>query len=138
MLFKVDFITYQGVYKSIQTDKLNVPTSDGRRTILSNHMPIMIPVQIGVIETNEDNKLAHYAISGGVLYFENNGAEIVADDVIDVNEINIDEAIAEKEKALEDLRKAKRPNEKTRAQLKIDINDNLIKAYEKYVNEIKM
>lgn len=138
MLFKVDFITYQGVYKSIQTDKLNVPTSDGRRTILSNHMPIMIPVQIGVIETNEDNKLAHYAISGGVLYFENNGAEIVADDVIDVNEINIDEAIAEKEKALEDLRRAKRPNEKTRAQLKIDINDNLIKAYEKYVNEIKM
>ena len=133
MLFKVDFITYQGVYKSIETDKVNIPTSDGRRTILSNHMPIMIPIQIGVIETSTNNKLSHYAISGGVLYFDNNVAEIVADDVIDVKEIKIDEVTKENKEAQIVFEKAKRANEKQRAQLKIDVTNNLINAYNKYV-----
>lgn len=133
MLFKVDFITYLGVYKSIETDKLNIPTSQGRRTILSNHMPIMIPIETGVIETSNNNKLSHYAISTGVLYFENNIAEIVADDVVDVKEIDIDRANNDKLKAQEELKKAKRNNEKHRAETKIKVADNLIKAYDKYI-----
>ena len=61
MLFKADLITYYGVYASIETEKLNVPTSEGRRTILSNHSPIMLPLESGVMETAKDNKLSHYA-----------------------------------------------------------------------------
>ena len=54
MLFKLDLITYKGIYRTIETEKLNVPTSEGRRTILSNHMPIMMPLAMGVIETSKD------------------------------------------------------------------------------------
>lgn len=133
MLFTVEFITYQGVYKSIETDKLNIPTSEGRRTILSNHMPIMIPIQIGVIETSNNNKTSHYAISGGVLYFDSNVAEIVADDVVDVNEININEITQEKQITEEKHKKVRRANEKHRIQTKLDSLDNLINAYKKYV-----
>ena len=133
MLFTVEFITYQGVYKSIETDKLNIPTSEGRRTILSNHMPIMIPIQIGVIETSNNNKTSHYAISGGVLYFDSNVAEIVADDVVDLNEININEITQEKQITEEKYKKVRRANEKHRIQTKLDSLDNLINAYKKYV-----
>ena len=77
MKFRADFITYLGVYRSIETEKLNIPSSQGRRTILSNHMPIMIPMGIGTIETLEDGELKHYVVNNGVLYFENNVAEIV-------------------------------------------------------------
>ena len=132
MAFKVDLITYEGVYKSFESAKLNVPTSEGRRTILSNHMPIMMPLEIGVIETDEDGILRHYAINGGVLYFKDNVAELVADNVVDVAEIDIERAYRDKEKESEKLKKARRENERIRAEHKIEVAENLIRAAEKY------
>ena len=128
MAFKVDLITYVGVYKSFESAKLNVPTSEGRRTILSNHMPL----EIGVIETDEDGILRHYAINGGVLYFKDNVAELVADNVVDVAEIDIERAYRDKEKESERLKKARRENERIRAEHKIEVAENLIRAAEKY------
>ena len=132
MKFKTDLITYEGVYRSIQTEKLNLPTSEGRRTILANHMPIMIPLQVGVIETDEEEGLKHYAINGGVLYFKDNVAEIVADNIVDVEEIDIEKARADKEKEEEKLAKAKREYERIRAKDKLEIEENLLRAAEKY------
>ena len=132
MKFKTDLITYEGVYRSIETEKLNLPTSEGRRTILANHMPIMIPLQVGVIETDEEEGLKHYAINGGVMYFKDNVAEIVADNIVDVEEIDIEKARADKEKEEEKLAKAKREYERIRAKDKLEIEENLLKAAEKY------
>lgn len=101
MNFSVKFITHKGQYKQIVTNKLNVPALDGRRGILSNHMPVIMPIVPGVIETNEDGKLHHYIISNGMLYFENNDATIASDFVIDESEINI-ERIKERKKHITD------------------------------------
>ncbi len=135
MEFKTDLITYEGVYRTISTEKLNLPTSEGRRTILANHMAIMMPLQIGVIETKEAGALKHYAINGGVLYFKNNVAEIVADSIVDVEEIDIEQAQAEKEKEEERFANARRENERLRAQIKINVAENLIKAARMYQKE---
>ncbi|MBR2788453.1 MAG: ATP synthase F1 subunit epsilon [Erysipelotrichaceae bacterium] len=135
MEFKVDFITYEGVYKTLMSEKLNVPTSEGRRTILSNHMPIIMPLQIGVVETREGKELKHYAVNNGVLYFKDNVAEIVADSVIDVNDIDIDQARREKRAAEENLRNTKREYEKFRDRNKLEVANNLISAAEKYLNQ---
>ena len=89
MLFDTDLVTYRGLYKTIQTDKLNIPAIDGRRTILSNHMPVMIPLDNGVIETNNEGTLTHYVVSEGMLYFENNKATIVCDVIEDINDVDI-------------------------------------------------
>ena len=136
MKFKANFITYLGTYRSIETEKLNIPTSEGRRTILSNHMPIMIPMGIGVIETLEDGKLHHYIVNNGVLYFENNVAEIVADNVVDVNEIDIERSKSALIKYEEALNKAKRENERVRAKEKLDIAKVMLKAAEEYKDEL--
>ena len=133
MEFKTDLITYNGVYRTIMTEKLNLPTSEGRRTILANHMPIMMPLQVGVIETEEGGVLKHYAVNGGVMYFNDNVAEIVADSIVDVQEIDIEEAEKEKAKEEEKLSKARRENEKIRALNKIEVAENLIKAKQKYM-----
>ena len=135
MEFKVDFITYEGVYKTLMSEKLNVPNSEGRRTILSNHMPIIMPLQIGVVETREGKELKHYAVNNGVLYFKDNVAEIVADSVIDVNDIDIDQARREKRAAEENLRNTKREYEKFRDRNKLEVANNLISAAEKYLNQ---
>ena len=39
MKFKTDLITYEGIYRTIETEKLNLPTSEGRRTILATLTP---------------------------------------------------------------------------------------------------
>ena len=135
MEFKVDFVTYEGVYKTTMSEKLNVPTSEGRRTILSNHMPIMMPLLIGVVETKEGKELRHYAVNNGVLYFKDNEAQIVADSVIDVNDIDIDQAIRDKETAEENLKKTKREYEKFRDRNKLEVANNLISAAAKYPKE---
>jgi len=132
MLFKTDLITYEGVYRTIETEKLNLPTSEGRRTILANHMQIMMPLQIGIIETKENGVLKHYAVNGGVLYFKDNVAEIVADSIVDVEEIDIEEAEREKAKEEEKLANARRENEKIRARNKLEVAENLLKAKKLY------
>ena len=135
MEFKVDFITYEGVYKTLMSEKLNVPTSDGRRTILPNHMPIILPLQIGVVETLENKQSCYYAVNNGVLYFKDNIAEIVADSVIAVNDIVIEDALKDKQKAEDNLRKTKREYEKIRDRNKLEVANNLISAAEKYLNK---
>ena len=135
MEFKTDLITYEGVYRTILTEKLNVPTSEGRRTILANHMAIMMPLQIGVIETREEGQLKHYAVNGGVLYFKDNVAEIVADSIVDVEEIDLKSAEAEKLKEEERIANARRENERLRAQVKLNVAENLIKASKLYQKE---
>ena len=132
MLFKVDLITYRGVYRTVETEKLNIPTSEGRRTILSNHMPIMIPITVGVIETANKNELSHYAINSGVLYFENNVAEIVADSIIDVAEIDVELARREKQKYEDRIAESRNENEINRAKQRMEIVENLLRAAEKY------
>ena len=132
MLFKVDLITYRGVYRTVETEKLNIPTSEGRRTILSNHMPIMIPITVGVIETANKNDLSHFAINSGVLYFENNVAEIVADSIVDVAEIDVELARREKQKYEDRIAESRNENEINRAKQRMEIVENLLRAAEKY------
>ena len=133
MLFKVDLITYKGIYRTIETDKLNVPTSEGRRTILSNHMPIMMPLAMGVIETSKDGKLSHFAVNNGIMYFEDNQAAIIADSVLDVDEIDIQRAIADRERALKGIASARNEVENSRATFKKEVAENFLSAAEKYL-----
>ena len=132
MLFKTDLITYRGIYQTIETEKLNIPTSEGRRTILSNHMPIMIPITAGVIETANKGVLFHYVINRGVLYFENNVAEIVADSIVDVAEIDVDLANREKKKYEERIAESRDENEIAQARQRMEVVDSLLRAAEKY------
>lgn len=90
MVFDCDLVTYRGLLKTIHTEKLNIPAIDGRRTILSNHMPIMIPIEVGVIETLQDGKLVHYAVSDGIIYFEDNKATVVCDVIEDIDAVDLE------------------------------------------------
>ena len=66
------------------------------------------------------------------MYFKDKVAEIVADNIVDVEEIDIEKARADKEKEEEKLAKAKREYERIRAKDKLEIEENLLRAAEKY------
>ncbi len=134
MLFKVDFITYNGIYRSIQTDKLNLPAIDGRRTLLSNHMPTIIPIEIGVIETSQDDKPSYWAVSDGMVMFENNVATVLCDEIINVAEINVEEAQAAIAKAQKRLEGASRESDIMRARIMLARATNLLDLKNRYFN----
>ena len=95
-------------------------------------MPIMIPITAGVIETANKSILSHYVINRGVLYFEDNVAEIVGDSIVDVAEIDVDLAKSEKQKYEERIAESKDENEIVQSKQRMEIVENLLKAAEKY------
>ena len=74
-MFTLELVTYKGVYRKINAQSCNLPTPDGRRGILPNRMPIMLPISIGVVSVlEEDNVRRRYTVSEGIFYIGNNRA----------------------------------------------------------------
>lgn len=131
MLFSADLVTYRGLYKTIQTEKLNIPAIDGRRTILSNHMPIMIPIELGVIETVNNGSISHYAVSDGMVYFENNKATIVCDVIEDLANVDVDYYENRIKDANEKLEIARKDEDIRKATIQLARATNVINAAKK-------
>lgn len=131
MLFEADLVTYHGLYKTIQTEKLNIPAIDGRRTILSNHMPIMVPIELGVIETANNGVLSHYAVSDGMVYFENNKATVVCDVIEDLADVDVDYYENRIKDANEKLSIARTDGDIKKASIQLARATNIINAAKK-------
>ncbi len=97
--FHVRIVTPLGIYKELDTEILNVQTTDGDRGILSNHMPIVTMLKIGKMTTIENGTREEYAVAGGLMYFRNNTAEILTDAIENKNEIDFERAEQAKERA---------------------------------------
>ena len=80
-MFVIDLYTYTGQYDRIEADKLILSTVDGQRTLLSNHMPVMLILQPGNIRAVKSGKETLYHLSDGVVHFENNHAVIMANEI---------------------------------------------------------
>ena len=131
MLFEADLVTCHGLYKTIQTEKLNIPAIDGRRTILSNHMPIMVPIELGVIETVNNGVLSHYAVSDGMVYFENNKATVVCDVIEDLADVDVDYYENRIKDANEKLSIARTDGDIKKASIQLARATNIINAAKK-------
>lgn len=92
-------VTPHGVYKEMDTPIINVDTEDGQRGILPNHMPIVMMLKIGKMETEENGTRQEYAVAGGLFYFRENQAEILTDAIENKNEIDTERAARAKERA---------------------------------------
>lgn len=99
MMIHVRIVTPQGVYKEFDTPILNIPTVDGERGILPNHMPLVTMLTIGVMSSEENGKREYYAITSGAFYFRDNVAEILTDTIEIDDDIDINRAMASKERA---------------------------------------
>lgn len=102
-MINASIITPNGLYKEIKTPIINVTSVDGERGILSNHMPVVFVLDIGKLETVENEIRKIYAISGGVFYFQNNEAKILVNSIEDKDDIDVKRAIASKERQIKRL-----------------------------------
>ncbi len=130
--FTVDFVTYKGLYESSQTTRLNVPTAEGRRCILANHMPIMLPLTIGVVETTFEDKDFYHSISAGMLLFENNKATVLCDTIENVQKLDKRKVRASIKRAEQKLSVAKRDTDIILAKASLAKAVNRMDAINKY------
>ena len=99
MMIHVRIITPKGIYKEFDTPILNIPTVDGERGLLPNHMPLVTMLQIGAMSSIEDGQRNYSAIFNGLFYFRDNVAEIMTDTIENSNDIDLDRALSAKERA---------------------------------------
>ncbi len=98
-MFTVQIITPDAKARLIETTILNIVTPQGQMGILANHMPIVTMIEISMMTTVEKGERKEYAIGGGLLFFKDNQATILADAVESEKEIDVQRALAAKERA---------------------------------------
>lgn len=108
-MIKAKVVTPNGIYKQFDTPFINITSKDGVRGILPNHVPVVFMLDIGKMETSENNEKKVYAISGGMFYFENKQANIIVNSIEAKEDIDVNRALASKERQIEKLEK-KDPN----------------------------
>ena len=131
-MITVNLITPEGLYRTVETSRITIDTIDGQRGILSNHMPIVLMLKIGTLKTVENGNTKRYTINGGMMYFENNGANILSDAIEDIELIDVERAQKAADRANERLAKKADNLDIQRAQLALARAMNRIQAVHKY------
>ena len=131
-MITVNLITPEGLYRTVETSRITIDTIDGQRGILSNHMPIVLMLKIGILKTVENGNTKRYTINGGMMYFENNVANILSDAIEDIELIDVERAQRAADRANERLAKKADNLDIQRAQLALARAMNRIQAVHKY------
>ena len=131
-MITVNLITPEGLYRTVETRRITIDTIDGQRGILSNHMPIVLMLKIGTLKTIENGNTKRYTINGGMMYFENNVANILSDAIEDIDLIDVERAQKAADRANERLAKKADNLDIQRAQLALARAMNRIQAVHKY------
>lgn len=98
-MFLIKVITPQAKVRLINTSILNIVTPDGEMGLLSHHMPIITMIKISRMSTVEADGRHKYAIAGGVLFFKDNEMTLLANACESEDEIDLERALAAKERA---------------------------------------
>lgn len=123
------------IYENDQIDQVTAPTTTGEITVLPNHTPLITILNAGELVFKQGNDIHHFAVAGGFLEIkENNELIILADNVENVNQIDIDRAEQAREKALAQMKEIKNREDVDYARIQaiIDRETNRIRVGNKY------
>lgn len=99
-MFTIRIITPEGFYGQYEASILNVKTTDGNIGILPNHMPLVAILETSIMNFVDDYKDRRlFAIGDGVLYFENNIAQVLVNTCESRDEIDFQRARAAHDRA---------------------------------------
>ena len=129
-MFLIKVITPQAKVRLINTSILNIVTPDGEMGLLSHHMPIITMIKISKMTTVEEDGRHVYAISGGVLFFKDNEMTLLANAFESQEEIDLERALAAKERAEQRLAVASTDTDVKRAQIALSKALNRISVKE--------
>lgn len=98
-MFELNMLTIDGKKYTGEVARISLPTSDGTRTILANHMDIVVPIEIGKIRLIRENDREEVAVSEGIFKFSDNVAHLFVRTYEFADEIDEERALRAKERA---------------------------------------
>ncbi len=102
---ELKMLSFDGKTHSEELSRISLPTNDGIRTILNNHMDVVVPVDIGEVKLINDKETKKVVVSEGIFNFEDNNAQLLVRTFEFPEEIDKDRAKRAKERAEERLEK---------------------------------
>ena len=104
-LFSAKVIATNKVYYDDKLRYLNVLTLDGQIGFMAHHAPVVVAVEIGVLDAQKpDGSWVHVEVGKGILQFANNRLTLLVDTLETKEEMDIRRAEEAKERAEEELR----------------------------------
>ena len=119
--FNVSVVTQVKKILEQEAGYLRLRTSEGDIGILPNHAPFVAELSMGKMEIESPNKDRRdvYFLSGGFLEISNNQATIIADEILPIEEIDIENEQTQIEELKKELEKLEIDEEKKKIQKKI-------------------
>lgn len=114
-----ELVTPEKTFFIGEVDQVVVPGSEGEMTILHAHEPLMTLMNSGVIQFTEAGKQKAIFIQGGFADVSTNGLKILAENAINVDELNAASITKQISDAQDDLKDAKTEAEKSKANTKL-------------------
>lgn len=128
--FNVSVVTQVKKILEQKAGYLRLRTSEGDIGILPNHAPFVAELSMGKMEIESPNKDRRniYFLSGGFLEISNNQVTIIADEILPIEEIDIENEQTQVEELKKELEKLEIDEEKKKLQKKLKISLAKIEA----------
>ena len=128
--FNVSLVTQVKKILEQEAGYLRLRTSEGDIGILPNHAPFVAELSMGKMEIESPNKDRRniYFLSGGFLEISNNQVTIIADEILPIEEIDIENEQTQVEELKKELEKLEIDEEKKKLQKKLKISLAKIEA----------
>lgn len=122
MTLSIRVITPDRTIWDAKAEEVILPSSTGQLGILTDHIPMLTALDIGVMRVRIDKEWIPIVLMGGFAEIENNNLTILVNGAEEASDINVEEAENNLTTALTNLELAKTNKEK------IDANQNLRKC----------
>ena len=102
---ELKILSFDGKLYSEEYERISLPTNDGIRTILNNHMDVVVPIEIGEVKLINGKETKEVIVSEGIFNFEENKAQLLVRTFEFADEIDKNRAKRAKERAEKRLTK---------------------------------
>lgn len=103
-----------------EVDMVVVPGSEGDFGVLANHAPFMSTIRTGAISVHSGNDVTRTFIRGGFAEVTAAGLTILAEEAIDLADVNAEDVSKSLAEAREDLGQARNDEERHEAEARIE------------------
>ncbi|KUO61983.1 MAG: ATP synthase F0F1 subunit epsilon [Gracilibacter sp. BRH_c7a] len=97
--FNLNVVSPDGQVIDKEVEFVVLPSVDGELGILANHAPLIAGLEAGVMRYTEDGKVYKIAICGGFVEVAKNKVSVLANTAEKAEKINVERALAAKERA---------------------------------------
>ncbi len=120
-LFRFELVSPEKLVLAAQVQQVQVPGTEGDFGILSGHAPVMTSIRPGVLEvTTRSGNAKRFYVRGGFAEADPDGLVVLAQQSIDLDDLNAGDLQQEIRNMEEDVADANSDEQKNKAQFALD------------------